>query len=170
MTRKSTVLLVVSLLLTGGIALAQQPATPQPQPSPDVPFGAFSLLFDGGSYLGVEVEDINKANMSNYGLREVRGIGITEVARNSPAEKAGLKKGDVILRFDYEAINSTRKLTRVVSETSPDHAVKIEISRGGSDQAVTATLAKREEMSNTILQGTPGGVFGLLHSLGFPQE
>jgi serine protease Do len=170
MTRKITVSLVVSLLITGGIALAQQPSTPRTPSEPNEPFGNFSLFIDGGSFLGVQVEEIDKTNMSNYGLREVRGIGITEVSRNSPAEKAGLKKGDVILRFDNESINSARKLTRMVSETAPDHSVKIEISRAGSEQSVSATLTKREEMSNTIFQDSmPGGVLRGTPFPGFPQ-
>jgi serine protease Do len=150
MTRRSIVFFFFSLLLTGGIALAQQPATPQAQPAPNEPFGAFSLLVDGGSFLGVQVEEINKANMSNYGLREVRGVGITDVVKNSPAEKAGLKKGDVILRFDNESINSARKLTRMVSETAPDHTLKIGISRGGSDQELTVTVAKRDDSADVL--------------------
>jgi serine protease Do len=170
MTRKNTVFLVVSLLLTGGIALAQQPATPQAQPAPNEPFEAFSLLVDGGSFLGVQVEEINKANMSNYGLREVRGVGITEVVKNSPAEKAALKKGDVILRFDNESINSARKLTRLVSETAPDHTVKIGISRGGSDQELTVTVAKRDDSADVLWPFIPHGeVFRTMPRGTFPQ-
>src|SRR2546425_12716826 len=150
---------LVSLLLTGGIVLAQQavPAPPAP-PAPDTPFGqAFSLFIDGGSFLGVYAEDINKETMSHYGLREARGVGITGIVKDSPAEKAGLKKDDVILRFDNETVTSVRKLNRLVSEVAPDHTVKLGISRGGSDQEVTVTLAKRDDLSNTIWQTMPHG-------------
>jgi serine protease Do len=171
MTRKNILFLLVSLLLTAGIALAQQPATPPAQPSaPGEPLGAFSLFVDGGSFLGVQVEDINNANMSSYGLHDARGVGITEVVKNSPAEKAGLRKGDVILRFDNESITSARKLTRLVSEIAPDHTVKIGISRGGSDQEVTVTLAKRDDVSNTFWGTTPpAGVFRTVPRGEFPQ-
>ena len=80
MTRKNILFLLVSLLLTTGIALAQQSATPPAQTAPPLsgdPSGAFSLFVDGGSFLGVYAEDITNANMSNYGLRNVRGVGIT---------------------------------------------------------------------------------------------
>src|SRR5437773_1820602 len=156
MTPKNILFLLVSLLLNTGIALAQQPATPPAQTVPPMsgdPSGAFSLFVDGGSFLGVYAEDITSANMSNYGLRNVRGVGITEVIKSSPAEKAGLKKGDVILRFDDETVTSVRKLNRLVSETAPDHTVKLGISRSGSDQEVTVTLAKRDDLSTTIWQG-----------------
>ncbi len=173
MTPKNILFLLVSLLLNTGIALAQQPATPPAQTAPPMsgdPSGAFSLFVDGGSFLGVYAEDITSANMSNYGLRNVRGVGITEVIKSSPAEKAGLKKGDVILRFDDETVTSVRKLNRLVSETAPDHTVKLGISRSGSDQEVTVTLAKRDDLSTTIWQGMPrGDVFRTMPRGEFPK-
>jgi serine protease Do len=103
----------------------------------------FSFVLDGGSYLGVSTEDISKENMARYGMREVRGVGVTEVMKGSPAEKAGIRKDDVIVRFDGESVTSVRKLTRLVSESSADQTVRLTISRGGAEQEVTATLSKR---------------------------
>ncbi|HKR58686.1 MAG TPA: PDZ domain-containing protein, partial [Pyrinomonadaceae bacterium] len=57
--------------------------------------------------------------------------------------KAGLKKDDVILRFDGEAVTNVRKLNRLVNEASADQSVRLTISRGGAEQEVTATLSKR---------------------------
>ena len=144
MTFKNVVYLSVSLLMTAGIALAQQPATPTPPAEPDESFGSFSFSLDGSGYLGVFTEDITKDNLSQYGLREARGVGITEVAKDSPAEKAGLRKGDVITRFDGEVVSSARKLSRLVGEVAPDHKVTIGISRSGSEQEVAVTVGKRE--------------------------
>src|SRR5438128_6744973 len=105
-------------------------------------------FFLRGTFLGVHVEDISKENMSSYGLGDVRGVGITEVVKDSPAEKAGLRKGDVILRFDGESVTSVRKLNRLVVESSPDQNVRLTISRGGSEQEISATLTKRNPMVN----------------------
>lgn len=104
----------------------------------------FSFVLDGGAYLGVSTEDVSKENMARYGMREVRGVGVTEVMKDSPAEKAGLRKDDVIIRFDGESVTSVRKLTRLVNESSADQTVRLTISRGGAEQEVTATLSKRE--------------------------
>jgi membrane-associated protease RseP (regulator of RpoE activity) len=103
----------------------------------------FTLLLQGGTFLGVHVEDVTKENMSRYGMREVRGVGVTEIVKDSPAEKAGLRKDDVILGFNGESVTSTRKLNRLVSESAPDQNVRLAISRGGSEQEVSATLSKR---------------------------
>ena len=161
---------LVSLFLTGGIVLAQQTAPAPPQgpppdpPAPGEPFGqAFSIFVDGGSFLGVYAEDINKETMSHYGLREARGVGITGVVKDSPAEKAGLKKDDVILRFDNENVTSVRKLTRLVSEVAPDQTVRLAISRGGAEQEVAVTIGKRNDSLDAMqkLRGPQGRLQGL---------
>lgn len=102
-----------------------------------------TLFLQGGTFLGVHVEDVTKENMGRYGLRDVRGVGVTEIVKDSPAEKAGLRKDDVILGFNGESVTSTRKLHRLVSESSADQNVRLTISRGGSEQEVSATLSKR---------------------------
>ncbi len=147
-------LIVAGGVVAGGIVYAQDSAPMTLVDDDQDPGNAdrtFSLFLDGGSYLGVRTEDVSKENMARYGLREVRGVGVTEVLKDSPAEKAGLKKDDVILRFDGEAVTSVRKLTRLVSESSPDQTVRLTISRAGSEQEVTATLSKRD--FHGLLQG-----------------
>lgn len=159
---------VVSLALTGIVALAQQTPTPparapEAPPSPGEPFSPnFSLFFaGGGSFLGVHAEDITKENSGRYGLREVRGVGITSVVKESPAERAGLKKDDVIVRFDGENVTSVRKLNRLVSEVAPDQNVRLGISRGGAEQEIAVTIGKRKDSMNAM-RGMEGefGPFG----------
>src|SRR5258708_5720589 len=180
MTPKKLALIIVLVLgvglIAGGIVYAQQTA-PAPEallggqePSTAEATRAFSIMIDGGAVLGVSVGNISKENMSRYGLREVRGVGVTQVLKDSPAEKAGLKKDDVILRFDGESVTSARKLTRLVGEASADQTVRLTIRRGGSEQEVSATLAKHDGMQNVfsgamapgILRGTiPPEVFSI---------
>jgi serine protease Do len=117
----------------------------------------FTMFFSGGSFLGVYAEDINRENMARYGMHEARGVGITQVMKDSPAEKAGLRKDDVIVRFEGDSVTSTRKLNRMVSEVAPDQTVKLGISRGGGEQEVAVTIAKRNDSFNTMeLKGLEG--------------
>jgi serine protease Do len=164
MTIRTAFSLVISLFLTASFALAQQtPLAPVAPPAPGEPFGqSFSLFIDGGSFLGVYAEDINKENMGRYGLREARGAGITSIVKDSPAEKAGLRKDDVILRFDGESVTSVRKLNRLVSEVAPDQTVRLGISRGGSEQEVAVTIGKRKDSMDAFhkLQGLGGKLEG----------
>src|SRR6266853_381189 len=147
MTPKKLALIIGLMLGVGVIVYAQQAAAHEAlleaqEPATPEASRLFSIMLDGGTFLGVSVEDISKENMGRYGLREVRGVGVTQVLKDSPAEKAGLKKDDVIVRFDGESVTSTRKLSRLVSESSADQTVRITVSRGGAEQELSATLAK----------------------------
>src|SRR5215218_10262128 len=145
--------LSAAIFLAAGIALAQQPAPPSPPDEPLEP--NFSLLIDGGGFLGIYAENISRENMGRYHMNQVRGVGVTQVIKDSPAEKAGLRKDDVILRIDGENISSVRKLNRLVSEMAPDQTAKIRFSRGGSEQEVSATVGKRNNQSfaSDLLRG-----------------
>jgi serine protease Do len=137
--------------------LAQEPAPPPPSEDVEPLEQNFSFFLEGNGFLGVYAENINRDNMGRYRLNQVRGVGVTQVVKDSPAEKAGLRKDDVILRIDGENVNSVRKLNRLVSEMAPDHSVRITVSRGGAEQEVTATIGKRNNSSFTqgFLSGNP---------------
>jgi membrane-associated protease RseP (regulator of RpoE activity) len=167
MTHKKLALFIGLMLgvgvIAGGIVYAQQAAAPEAllddQEPATLESRAFSIMMDGGTFLGVYAEDISKENMSRYGLREVRGVGVTQVVKDSPAEKAGLKKDDVILRFDGESVTSARKLNRLVGEAAADQTVRLTISRGGAEQEVSATLAKHDGMQNVFRSAMPPEIF-----------
>jgi serine protease Do len=153
MTRNKMGLIMAVILgvgvIAGGIVYAQEAAAPLEAQEPATTDKSFSFLIDGGAFLGVGTEDISKENMGRYGMREVRGAGVTKVVKDSPAEKAGLKEGDVILRFDGESVTSARKLSRLVNESAPDQTVRLTISRGGAEQEVSATLSQHS-MKNLL--------------------
>jgi serine protease Do len=138
MIRRSLAFLLVGFVVVIG-ADAQTPA-PGVKGDPRT----FSMFFEGdGGYLGVQTEEVTKENFAKYGLREVHGVAVEKVVAGSPAEKAGLQIGDVILRFNNEDVTSVRKLTRLLGEVSPDHQVRLTVFRGGSEREVVATIGKR---------------------------
>jgi membrane-associated protease RseP (regulator of RpoE activity) len=159
MKAKHVLSLLVAILLTTGIAWAQQsPKPPAPAPDDNPVDDNFQFFVQGDGFLGVYAEDISKENQSKYNLSQVRGVGVTRIVKDSPAEKAGLRQGDVIVRIDGENVTSVRKLNRVVSEIAPDQSVRVTISRGGSEQELTATMGRRS-MTNTfsgLLKNSPG--------------
>jgi serine protease Do len=146
MVPKKLLLFSASLLLLVTLsAPAQQAssATPAAQETQSTPLTAVAV--SGGNYLGITAAEVTRENMSRYNLREPRGIVITRVAENSPAARAGLKVGDVILSFDGEQVTTYRKLQRLISEAGPEQQVRLGISRGGAEQEISVTLGRRED-------------------------
>ena len=119
-------------------------ASAQDAPVPSI--ASRAMIFPGmsGSYLGVQTIDVTKENYSRFGLPEVRGVAVDKVLKDSPAEKAGLQSGDVIVGFDGEAVSSVRKLTRLIGEVAPDHKVTLKVLRKGSERDIDVTVGKRE--------------------------
>jgi len=154
MMTRNRLALVIALIFSvsvvaGGIAFAQEALAPPALDDSQDPGAAprtFTFFVDGGAFLGVHAEEITKENMGRYGVREARGVGVIQVVKGSAAEKAGLKKDDVILRFDGDPVTNVRKLNRLVSEASADQTVRLTISRGGAEQEVSVTLSKRSEV------------------------
>ena len=158
MKAKYLISLLAAIILAASSVLAQQPAPPAAPEPPDEPFDQnFEFFLGGDGFLGVYAENINRENMGRYHMNQVRGVGVTQIVKDSPAEKAGLRKDDVILRIDGENITSVRKLNRIVSELAPDQSVRISVSRGGSEQDVTATIGKRSNTSfaGDVFRGQP---------------
>ena len=138
MIKRSIAFLFVSFV----VFVTADAQTPAPGAQGDTK--TFSMFFDNhGAYLGVQTEEVTKNNFAKYGLREVRGVAVEKVMEGSPAEKAGLQSGDVIVRLNNDEITSVRKLTRLLGEVSPDHQVKITVIRGGSERELLATVGKR---------------------------
>src|SRR6185436_14690323 len=156
MKAKFSLSLLSVIILAAGVAFAQESA-PRPSPPDEPSDQTFSIFIDGGGFLGIYAENISRENMGRYHVNQVRGVGVTQVVKDSPAEKAGLQKDDVILRIDGDNVTSVRKLNRVVSEIAPDQSVRVTISRAGSEQELTATMGRRAENDfRGLLRDNPG--------------
>jgi S1-C subfamily serine protease len=73
------------------------------------------------------------------------GILITGVTRGTPAEKAGLKAGDVIIKIDNDVVNADNPLTNILWRHQPGETVKLTINRAGRETVVNVTLAERPQ-------------------------
>ncbi|MBX7170258.1 MAG: PDZ domain-containing protein [Pyrinomonadaceae bacterium] len=143
MFKASNLFALLALFVLVGVSAKAQNPLPQKE---RIPMTQGFEIFDdgGGSYLGVQTQEVTKENFSKLGLSSVRGVAIEKVMEDSPAKQAGLQDGDVIVRFNGEEVSSYRKLTRLIGETDPDHQAKITVVRGGSEKEVTVTIGKRQ--------------------------
>ena len=111
------------------VALAQSRARVAVVPEHQI----FSLL-GGGSRIGVSIRDIDSTDKA----KSQAGVVIESVDDNSPASKAGLKVGDIVVEFDGERVRSVRQFTRLVTETPEGRSVTAAVMRDG--QRVTVSL------------------------------
>lgn len=97
-----------------------------------------------GSFLGIGLTDLDEQRASELGLDPARGgVELTRVQVNSPAAKAGLRPGDILLSYNGEAVLGGRQLTRLVSETPVGRKVNIQFWRDAKARAVIIVTASR---------------------------
>ena len=94
---------------------------------------------DETGWLGVTPEDISADRAKELKLSAARGVYVSEVEKDSPAEKAGLKSGDVITEFNGQHVEGVTQFRRLVRETPPGHSVAIVVTRDGKSQTLNAT-------------------------------
>ena len=125
------VALVASAFVVAPRTAAQQRGriVPPIAPAPFLP------LEGPGSSIGVSVRDQLPA--------EAVGVLIESVMEGTPATRAGLQKGDIVVEFDGERTRSARQFTRLVRETPPGRAVKVTVVRGGSRRTIDITPEAR---------------------------
>jgi predicted metalloprotease with PDZ domain len=98
------------------------------------------VVVGGGGHLGVQIGDVAAADLGRLKLADERGAVVREVSKGSPAEQAGIREGDVVVRYQGESVWSAAQLRRLVRETPPGRKVAIEVSRDGAAQRLQATL------------------------------
>lgn len=111
----------------------------------------FHWYGDSRAYLGVQLHELNKDLASYFGVKEDEGALILEVEEDSPAEKAGLKSGDVIIKIDDEEIADPDQIQEIISELEEDDEIKIEIMRQNRKQTIDVTLEERERHHNLFI-------------------
>ena len=123
-------------------AQAQTPTKVTPRVTPR----AVEIMGGRGSQIGVTIRDVEESDAKTAKLAAASGVVIEEVSEESPAARAGLKKGDVVVEFDGERVRSVRQFTRLVQETPAGRKAQTSVMRDG--QKLNLTIEPRE--SNTF--------------------
>ncbi|PLX98243.1 MAG: peptidase [Desulfuromonas sp.] len=95
-------------------------------------------------WLGVSVQDISEELAESFDLDSKKGALVAEVIADSPAEKAGIKRGDIILSFNGNPVDELRDLPRLVAATPIDKKVNVVLFRDGKKKTVTVTIGKMD--------------------------
>jgi membrane-associated protease RseP (regulator of RpoE activity) len=95
-------------------------------------------------YLGVELTDLTPELRAHFGVAEDAGVMVSHVEAGSPAEKAGIKVGDILTTIDGKAVENSFDLRARVRKLDDGQQVPLELSRGGKLQTVTAAIVQRD--------------------------
>src|SRR5262249_41766243 len=96
-------------------------------------------------FLGVQPQAITADMVDNLNLKSTKGALIADVVKDSPAEKAGVRPGDVVVGLNGKPVNDNNQLTRDVGVIPPGSTVKLEVVREGKQRTVEAKLAERPD-------------------------
>ena len=105
-------------------------------------------------FLGVLTQTSPAEDAETLGLpKGSRGIVITDVIPNSPADKAGLKRGDVFITLNGRKLTTGEELRLIIAETMPGTKLKLGLSRGGKPVTVEVMLTKLDEKPDELIPG-----------------
>jgi serine protease Do len=111
--------------------------------------GVMTQLIEHGKvtrgYLGIGIEQMTPALAKQFGVAGSDGTLVTEVTEGSPAAKAGLQRGDVILGMNGEAISDSTQFRLQISELAPNSTVHLKVMRSGKQMDVPVTLGQLKE-------------------------
>ncbi len=152
--------LATALVLSAGVTLRAQsapnpPAPPEARPEPPSPPELpepsdpseppqFFVFNDRSMHLGVALDDVTPEKARELKLPSVAGALVAEVQKDSAAEKAGLRVGDVITEFDGIHVRGAAELQRLIRETPSGRTVEIAIFRDGFKHTLSAKLEAAE--------------------------
>src|SRR5690554_6116336 len=101
--------------------------------------------------LGVKGGELNQAVAEELGIKRTQGFYVADVTKGSGAEKAGVKKGDVIVQIDNQKVNSFAELTGYISTKRPNDTVNVYVIRDGKEIELPVTLTKFELLTTEFL-------------------
>src|SRR5215470_4707260 len=95
--------------------------------------------------MGVTIQNVNQPLAESFGLNKPMGALVSSVEKGSPAEKAGIEAGDVIVKFDGKEVADSAQLPARVAEMKPGATAKLEVMRKGTTKQLDVTLGEMKD-------------------------
>ncbi len=130
-------------------------------------------------WLGVSIQNITSDLAKHFDLKNEKGALVASVAKDSPAERAGIRRGDVILRYNGEEVDDTTHLRNMVAGTLPSKKVSVTLLRDGKEKTVTVSIGELKTEGQAIRSTRTNALSGvyvqdlsssLKSSLGIPDS
>jgi C-terminal processing protease CtpA/Prc len=129
MFRRHPILILVAILLVAVAAAA---------------YAAISSEKGKRAFLGVVLDEVTEGAAVDYGVKAGQGALVRKVTSDSPAEEAGLRANDIIVKFDGSPVESADSLKEMLGKKSSGDVVQLGIIRGGKEQSIEVTLRARQ--------------------------
>jgi len=117
----------------------------------------------GGGYLGVDITTLTPALRQQYGFTPTSGVVILDVLSGSPADKAGLQQGDIIVAIDGTTVTSGTQLQSAIQKDKPGQSISVSYYVGDNKHTTSVTLgtqAEAQQQESQQSQSTTGGLGG----------
>jgi serine protease Do len=113
--------------------------------------------------LGVAIQEMNQPLANSFGMKAATGALVSSVEKDSPAERAGLKAGDVVLKLDGNPVERSGELARRIAEMKPGTKAALELWRDGGSKEVAVTVgeAKDAQVADAAAPGEAQGKLGV---------
>jgi len=98
-------------------------------------------------WIGVMIQKITPELIKAFKIREIQGAYVSDVIKDSPADKAGVRRGDIITAFDGKPVQSVEQLPRIVADTRPGRVISADIVRDGVEKHLKIKIEKLAEGS-----------------------
>ncbi|WP_353271498.1 DegQ family serine endoprotease [Wolbachia endosymbiont (group A) of Rhorus exstirpatorius] len=93
-------------------------------------------------WLGVQVQPITKEFAESLGLKDIKGALVASIVKDSPAEKGGIKVGDILLEFDGKKIDRMTQLPQMVSRAGPEKKVQVKLLRKSKEVNIKVVIGE----------------------------
>jgi hypothetical protein len=123
-----------------------------------------------GGYLGVQVQDVTRTLQRARNLPTEQGAMVSRVEQNSPADRSGIRRGDVIVELNGDKIEDSADLIRTVRRLDTGENARITLWRGGSLRTITAELGERPPQSRPDMPPDMGRRSGNDEDIPMPQR
>lgn len=104
-------------------------------------------------WLGVYIQAVTEDIAEGFGMKEPKGALVSEVIKGSPAEEAGIKRGDVIVTFDGKEVRNSHDLPAMVASTEVGKVVDVKVLRDGKPLTIKVNIGKMPEEGEVLARG-----------------
>jgi serine protease Do len=110
-------------------------------------------------WIGVSIQELTPELAKSFGLKDTNGVLISSVNPGEPADRGGLKAGDIVTSFDGKRITELSDLPRTVANTAPGRTVEVKLLRDGKEKTIFLKVGTKADdvVAETAVEDTDGG-------------